>query len=120
MGDVKKWSEKDIKIKLHNLRKRIPLKKIEEEVGRCKLMTDNLADAMNMAYYNLKWEYSKIDPSKFGRVRYVQYTPKPIYNNIWNIWYNQYMPLSDGTSSSCTIYTSTSSSCTTYTPTSYL
>lgn len=32
MGNVRKWSEKDIKIKLYNLRKRIPLSVIQQEV----------------------------------------------------------------------------------------
>ena len=106
MEEVRKWSEKDIKIKLHNLRKRIPLSVIQQEVKLYKYATSNLADAMNLAYYSLKRRYSKINIYNFGVPKQVTYTPKT-YGN-WSTFNSAYyVPYTiNATSSSCTITTS--------------
>ena len=73
---VRKWSEKDIMIKLTNLGKKLGQIYIQAEIDFQKKYTDNYCDALNLAYYSLKNKFSKIQRSKFGFVRTPEYEPK--------------------------------------------
>ena len=78
MKKVRKWSEKDIRIKLKNLKKIINPIFIEGEILFQQKYTSNLVDAMNLAFYSLKQRYSKISASKYGWINTIDYEPKPI------------------------------------------
>lgn len=91
MGDVRKWSYNDIKIKLENLKKIINPYEIEHQIRIGKRYTDDETDAMNIAYYNLKRFYSKIKGSRYGVERLVSYKPRQRtyfdyvdYKSLWN------------------------------------
>ena len=73
---VRKWSEKDIRIKLTNLAKILGMLNVQAEIQWQKKYTDNECDAMNLAYYSLKNKFSKIQRNTFGFVRTPEYEPK--------------------------------------------
>lgn len=79
---VRKWLEKDIRIKLFNLGKKIGGLVVQSEIDFQKKYTDNACDAMNLAYYALKNRYCKIQRGRFGIIRIPEYEPKKI-NYIW-------------------------------------
>lgn len=100
MADVRKWSYNDIMIKLNNLKKIIDPSYIDAEIRFAKKYTDDITDALNIAYYNLKHKYSNINVYNFGFPRQVQYKLKQRHNqSIWDkTW-------TSNTSSSWTIST---------------
>ncbi len=93
MADVRKWSYNDIVIKLENLKKIIDPYEIEHQIRIGKSYTDDITDALNIAYYNLKKKYLKIQMNKFGYIRPVTYIPRQReyynyysnYNSTWTI-----------------------------------
>lgn len=105
MGEVRKWSSRDITIKLKNLTRIIPYNEIEREIKYAHHYTNDVTDAMNIAYYALKRKHSKIIMGNFGLIRQVEYKPKPS-----NRFYGYYIPYS---------YTWSSSSNGYYIPSSY-
>lgn len=86
---VRKWSEKDITIKLRNLGEKIGWMIVYTEIEYQKKYTDNICDAMNLAFYSLKNKFSKICRSNFGFVRVPEYEPKKTFfnGNVYD-WYN--------------------------------
>lgn len=86
---VRKWSEKDIMIKLTNLGKKFGWLTIQYEIDFQKKYTDNTCDAMNLAYYSLKNKMCKINRGKYGYVRTPEYEPKKRKDYYGNyMWYN--------------------------------
>ena len=87
---VRKWSERDIMIKLTNLGKLLGWFTVQTEIEFQKKYTDNACDAMNLAYYSLKNRFCKINRHKFGYVRTPEYEPKKrLVRSIYD--YNGYM-----------------------------
>ena len=112
---VRKWSEKDIMIKLTNLGKKFGWIPIQSEIDFQKKYTDNTCDAMNLAYYALKNRYCKIHRSKFGIIRIPEYEPKK-RNYGYDMWYNynDYMGYNDYPGLYATSYTITTTTSTYY------
>lgn len=90
----RKWCEKDIRIKLENLKKRLGSYIVDREISLQGHYTDNVCDQLNMAYYSLKNKHSKIYRWKYGIVRHVDFEPKKrndyyewngIVDNSWTI-----------------------------------
>lgn len=104
MGKVRKWSNKDIAIKLKNLAKIISHNEISAEINYAMKYTNNFVDAMNIAYYALKRKHSKIKLSNFGLIRQVEFEPKPS-----NKFYGYYMPLTYSNTNIWTTNTNSSS-----------
>jgi hypothetical protein len=73
---VRKWDERDITIKLENLKKKLGVWPVEKEIIFQRHYTNNKVDYLNMAYYSLKDKFSKINRSKYGMVRQVEYERK--------------------------------------------
>lgn len=73
MGFAKKWSEKEIRIRLKNLEKIIPSDVIKNRVLLQMDFTRNEVDAMNLAYYSLKRNYSKVRADNFGTLNKIDY-----------------------------------------------
>jgi hypothetical protein len=85
---VRKWCEKDIRIKLENLKKILGSYVVDSEISLQGIYTDNVCDQLNMAYYSLKSRYSKIYRWRYGITRQVDYEPKKrkkYYGNTWTI-----------------------------------
>lgn len=103
---VRKWSERDIMIKLTNLGKLLGWFTVQTEIEFQKKYTDNACDAMNLAYYSLKNRFCKIKRERFGFVRTPEYEPKKKRNYGYDMWinYNDYTNLY---ATSYTITTST-------------
>jgi hypothetical protein len=108
---VRKWSEKDIMIKLTNLAKKLGWLNVQTEIDFQKKYTDNTCDAMNLAYYSLKNKFSKIKRERFGFVRTPEYEPKKKRNYGYDMWinYNDYMGYNDYPGLYATSYTVTTS-----------
>ena len=87
----RKWCEKDIRIKLENLKKILGSYVVDREISLQGFYTDNVCDQLNMAYYSLKNRHSKIHRWKYGVTRQVDYEPKKYYewlgglDNSWTI-----------------------------------
>lgn len=105
---VRKWSERDIMIKLTNLGKLLGWITVKAEIEFQMKYTDNTCDAMNLAYYSLKNKFSKIKRDKFGFVRTPEYEPKKRKSADYGqyMWYNY----NDFTSLYTTSYTVTANS----------
>ena len=73
---VRKWDERDITIKLENLKRKLGVWPVEQEISFQRHYTNNKVDYLNMAYYSLKDKFSKINRSKYGMVRQVEYERK--------------------------------------------
>ena len=73
---VRKWCEKDIRIKLENLKKILGSYVVDREIMLQGQYTDNECDKLNMAYYSLKDKHSRIYRWKYGVTRPVDYEPK--------------------------------------------
>ena len=96
MRNVRKWSSRDITIKLKNLTRIIPYNEIEREIKYAHHYTNNITDAMNIAYYSLKRKHSKIIMGNFGLIRQVEYKPKPS-NRFYGYYSYNWSSSSNGT-----------------------
>jgi hypothetical protein len=74
--EVRKWCEKDIRIKLENLKKILGDYLVNREIMLQGQYTDNECDKLNLAYYSLKNKFSKIHRWKYGLIRNVNYEIK--------------------------------------------
>jgi len=83
---VKKYDSNDISIRLQNLAKKIGFLNVYTEIEIQKNFTDDICDAMNLAYYSLKNKYSKINREKYGRLNAIYYKPKYI-KYVDSNWY---------------------------------
>ena len=81
---VRKWDERDITIKLENLKKKLGVWPVEKEIIFQRHYTNNKVDYLNMAYYSLKDKFSKINRSKYGMVRQVEYERKERRRDPYN------------------------------------
>ena len=82
---VRKWCEKDIRIKLENLEKLLGSWLVNREIMFQGQYTDNECDKLNLAYYSLKNKFSKIHRWKYGLVRNVEYEIKKRKSYNWDI-----------------------------------
>ena len=76
----KKWSREQIEIRLENLKKIIDPFIINMKIHKCKSLCDSEYDALYMAFYDLKDQYSRLPRIKFGAPKLIGYVPK---NNGW-------------------------------------
>ena len=81
---VRKWDERDITIKLENLKRKLGVWPVEQEINFQRHYTNNKVDYLNMAYYSLKDKFSKINRSKYGMVRQVEYERKERRRDPYN------------------------------------
>lgn len=75
----KKWSMEQIVIRLENLKKIIDPFIINMKIHECKALCDSEYDALYMAFYKLKDQYSRLPRIKFGAPKPIAYTPKGWY-----------------------------------------
>jgi hypothetical protein len=112
-GKVRKWDERDITIKLENLKKKLGVWPVEQEINFQRHYTNNKVDYLNMAYYSLKDKFSKINRSKYGMVRQVEYERKERRRDPHNYypswWWDEAIYNDSGTSANYTssVYTQT-------------
>lgn len=83
--EVRKWCEKDIRIKLNNLKKLLGTYLVDREIMLQGQYTDNECDKLNLAYYSLKNRFSKINRWKYGLVRNVEYEIKKRKSYNWEL-----------------------------------
>lgn len=75
----KKWSMEQIVIRLENLKKIIDPFIINMKIHKCKALCDSEYDALYMAFYELKDQYSRLPRIKFGEPKLIGYVPKGWY-----------------------------------------
>jgi hypothetical protein len=111
-GKVRKWDERDITIKLENLKRKLGVWPVEQEINFQRHYTNNKVDYLNMAYYSLKDKFSKINRSKYGMVRQVEYERKERRKRVYDYpswWWDEAIYNNSETSANYTssIYTQT-------------
>ena len=91
---IKRWDLPTMRIKFKNLEKIISKVEIQHKISYYDMICVNHLDALYLAYYDLKYEHSKIKLENFGSYKKISYTIKNT---------NFYVPLYSSTN----VYTST-------------